>query len=65
MLKYTVGKYLEENPEKLETIKILDPACGSGAFLNQAHSFLLQQYADKYEEQQLEKKERGEELNTF
>ncbi|MBO6036373.1 MAG: N-6 DNA methylase, partial [Acetobacter sp.] len=43
IVKETIGKYLEENPEKLEEIKILDPACGSGAFLNQAHSFLVQQ----------------------
>ncbi len=34
----TIGKILEENPDKLGTIKILDPACGSGAFLNQAHN---------------------------
>lgn len=43
IVKETIGKYLEDNPEKLEEIKILDPACGSGAFLNQAHSFLVQQ----------------------
>ena len=40
----TVGRYLEENPDRLESIRILDPACGSGAFLNQAHTFLRQQY---------------------
>lgn len=28
----TVGKYLENNPDSLVNIKILDPACGSGAF---------------------------------
>ena len=43
IVEETIGRYLEENPDKLETIKILDPACGSGAFLNQAHSFLLKQ----------------------
>ncbi len=43
IVKETIGRYLEDNPEKLEEIKILDPACGSGAFLNQAHSFLVQQ----------------------
>lgn len=40
IVEQTVGQYLNDNPDKLETIKILDPACGSGAFLNQAHSFL-------------------------
>lgn len=50
IVEQTVGKYLEENPDKLETIKILDPACGSGAFLNQAHSFLREQYQIRTEE---------------
>lgn len=50
IVEQTIGKYLEENPDKLETIKILDPACGSGAFLNQAHSFLQEQYKIKTEE---------------
>lgn len=44
IVEQTIGKYLEGNPDKIETIKILDPACGSGAFLNQAHSFLREQY---------------------
>ena len=47
IVEQTVGKYLEEHPDKLETIKILDPACGSGAFLNQAHSFLKQEYENR------------------
>ncbi|MFH0702630.1 MAG: N-6 DNA methylase [bacterium] len=50
IVEQTVGKYLEENPDKLETIKILDPACGSGAFLNQAHNFLREQYKIRNEE---------------
>ena len=50
IVEETIGKYLEENPNKLETIKILDPACGSGAFLNQAHSFLLKQRQIQVEE---------------
>ena len=50
IVEETIGKYLEENPDKLETIKILDPACGSGAFLNQAHEFLRKQHKIKIEE---------------
>ena len=50
IVEQTVGKYLEENPDKLESINILDPACGSGAFLNQAHSFLQEQYKIRTEE---------------
>jgi hypothetical protein len=45
-----VGRYLEENQDKLESIKILDPACGSGAFLNQAHTFLMNEYKVRFEE---------------
>ncbi|MBY9013544.1 MAG: N-6 DNA methylase, partial [Candidatus Lokiarchaeota archaeon] len=30
--------------EKLNKIKVLDPACGSGAFLNQAFDYLLQEH---------------------
>lgn len=50
IVEQTIGKYLDENPDKLETIKILDPACGSGAFLNQAHTFLKEQYQIRTEE---------------
>ncbi len=49
IVENTVGKYLEENPDRLTNIKILDPACGSGAFLNQAHSYLKQEYARRFE----------------
>lgn len=50
IVEQTIGTYLKENPDKLETIKILDPACGSGAFLNQAHTFLQKQYKIRTEE---------------
>ena len=50
IVEQTIGAYLDENPDKLETIKILDPACGSGAFLNQAHTFLQKQYKIRTEE---------------
>lgn len=50
IVEQTIGTYLEENPDKLDSIKILDPACGSGAFLNQAHSFLQKQYQIRTEE---------------
>ncbi|MFW6016788.1 MAG: Eco57I restriction-modification methylase domain-containing protein, partial [bacterium] len=45
------GKYIKKHiefynkyEEKLSNIKILDPACGSGAFLNQAFDYLLIEY---------------------
>jgi type I restriction-modification system DNA methylase subunit len=46
IVEQTVGKFLEENPDSLETITVLDPAGGSGAFPNQVHSFLAKQHAD-------------------
>lgn len=65
IVENTIGKYLEENPNKLESIKILDPACGSGAFLNQAHSFLLNEYKIKTEQKQLEKQQKGKEITLW
>lgn len=50
IVEETIGRYLDENPDKLETIKILDPACGSGAFLNQAHEYLRKRYQMAVEE---------------
>ncbi|MBN1617867.1 N-6 DNA methylase, partial [Candidatus Dojkabacteria bacterium] len=65
IVENTVGRYIEENPGKLEDIKILDPACGSGAFLNQAHSFLLNEYKVRHEQKMAAKKKKGQELTLF
>lgn len=54
LVENVVGRFLEANPDKLESIKILDPACGSGAFLNQAHSFLMREYKVRQEQKILE-----------
>jgi hypothetical protein len=37
-------KFYNEYEEKLKNIKVLDPACGSGAFLNQAFDYLLAEH---------------------
>lgn len=55
LVENVVGRFLTEHPERLETIKILDPACGSGAFLNQAHMYLMNEYQTRYEQKLLEK----------
>jgi type I restriction-modification system DNA methylase subunit len=47
LVEQTLGEYLVEHPDRLESVKILDPACGSGAFLNQAHTFMKNAYATK------------------
>lgn len=43
----TVGSWLEDKNDKLEQIKILDPAGGSGAFPNQVHNFLTKKYVEQ------------------
>ncbi len=37
-------RFYHEYEDKLKEIKILDPACGSGAFLNQAFDYLLNEH---------------------
>lgn len=65
IVENTLGAYLQENPDKLETVKVLDPACGSGAFPNQVHSFLLNEYKIRHEEMLLEKENLGEAVTLF
>ena len=49
IVKNTVGKLINnKTPQKIEKIRILDPACGSGAFLLQAYHYLLQYHLDYY-----------------
>ena len=56
LVENVVGRFLVDHPDELGTIKILDPACGSGAFLNQAHSYLMKEYETRLEQRLLEKK---------
>lgn len=42
MEEYSSSNEIEELDEKLKNIKIVDPACGSGAFLNKATDILLE-----------------------
>ncbi|MFN8670813.1 MAG: N-6 DNA methylase [Candidatus Sericytochromatia bacterium] len=69
LVKNTIGIYLNENPDSLEKITILDPACGSGAFLNQAHDFLVKEYdkrlSERIEKKQLEKKKNKYQLDIL
>lgn len=45
IVKNTVGKLLNEYPaKKIETLRILDPACGSGSFLIRAYDEMLNYY---------------------
>ena len=51
MVRDTVGKRLSipenRSPEKL-TLRIVDPACGSGVFLLRSYQYLLNWYRDRY-----------------
>jgi hypothetical protein len=43
----TIDRWLSDNPNQLENIKVLDPAGGSGAFPNQVHNFLAKKHAEQ------------------
>jgi SAM-dependent methyltransferase len=45
LVEQALGAYLADHPDRLESVRILDPACGTGVFLNQALSFLKNAYA--------------------
>ncbi len=49
IVQNTVGKLLEgSSPKKASTIKLCDPACGSGSFLLGAYQYLLDWHRDYY-----------------
>lgn len=56
IVKNTVGKRVEKKkPKQVESIRILDPACGSGSFLIGAYEYLLDWHRDWYLENGPEK----------
>ena len=49
IVKNTVGKLFEKKtPKEVEDIKIIDIACGSGSFLVEAYTYLLNWYLNYY-----------------
>jgi type I restriction-modification system DNA methylase subunit len=49
IVKHTVGKLLEgKTARQVETLRVLDPACGSGSFLLGAYQYLLDWHHDAY-----------------
>lgn len=49
IVKNTVGKLLEGvTPRKAATLRVLDPACGSGSFLIGAYQYLMDWHRDWY-----------------
>jgi type I restriction-modification system DNA methylase subunit len=56
IVKNTVGKLLEgKAPKETTSLKILDPACGSGSFLLGAYQYLLDWHLKWYSEHEPEK----------
>jgi type I restriction-modification system DNA methylase subunit len=50
IVKNTVGKLCErKTPRQISSLRILDPACGSGSFLLGAYQYLLDYHRDWYE----------------
>ncbi len=50
IVENTIGQILEKDPLAITNIKIADISCGSGAFLNQTHSFLFNKSHEFYEQ---------------
>ncbi len=61
LVQHTVGTLLKEArvPKKAASLKILDPACGSGSFLIQAYQALLDWHLDRYHDDGVTKHSRG------
>ena len=56
IVRNTVDLYLKENPDKLFSIKLIDPACGSGAFLIKAFDSIYNKYRDFNKQQESKRK---------
>jgi len=60
IVKNTVGKLVEKkSPKDITSLKIVDPACGSGTFLLGAYQFLLDWHLNWYSENEPEKAEKN------
>ncbi len=64
IVKNTIAKILEESPDRLFSLKVVDPACGSGAFLIKAFDALYSKYAEYNKCQESKRKKIGG-LNGF
>lgn len=67
LVQHTVGTLLEEarSPKKAASLKILDPACGSGSFLIRAYQALLDWHLERYHDTGVEKHSRGRNPNVY
>jgi len=61
LVQRTVGTLLEEarTPKKAASLKVIDPACGSGSFLIRAYQTLLDWHLERYHDDGVAKHSRG------
>jgi len=65
IVKQTVGKVIDSMPpEEIKSVKIADPACGSGSFLLGAFDYLIQYHAKYYTENRNKRKYRKDFYET-
>ena len=66
IVKNTVGKLLAgKTPKQAASLKVLDPACGSGSFLLGAYQYLLDWHVNWYAENEPEKWAKGSEPKIY
>ena len=66
IVKNTVGKLVEgKTPKQIASLRILDPACGSGSFLIGAYQYLLNWHRDWYSKDGTDKWSKGENARLY
>ena len=67
LVQNTVGSLLgvASSPRKAASLKILDPACGSGSFLISAYQFLLDWHLAWYQEDGVDKHSKGRTAKVY
>ena len=66
IVEHTVGKLLEgKTPRQINTLRVLDPACGSGSFLLGAYQRLLDWHLTWYGENEPDKHAKGRNPKIF
>lgn len=63
IVRNTIGKLVEgKKPKDIETLSVVDPACGSGSFLLGAYKFLVDWYRDWYIKDGAEKHQKAKKI---
>jgi hypothetical protein len=66
IVKNTVGRLVEgKTPKQVESLRVLDPACGSGSFLIGAYQYLLDWHQEWYTKDSAEKWSTGKNATLY